>query len=103
MCLKSFWYICNVLKKYTVKSSEIRKLFEGNEKIIGDADTEILIEIAQRVVLETKITEDEMSYYFKVSIMDLASSGVDDETLENMKDDGWILSKDKMNLIKYTG
>lgn len=85
-----------------MKSNEIRKLFEGNEKIVGDADTEVIIEINQKVTIEIKITEDEMSYYFQVPIMELASKDIKDEILENMKHDGWVLSKDKMSLIKYT-
>lgn len=85
-----------------MKSNEIRKLFEGNEKIVGDADTEVIMEINQKVPTKVKITEDEMSYYFQVSIMELASKDIEDETLENMKHDGWVLSKDKMSLIKYT-
>ena len=85
-----------------MKSNEIRKLFEGNEKIVGNADTEVIIEINQKVPTEIKITEDEMNYYFQVPIMELASKDIKDETLENMKNDGWVLSKDKMSLIKYT-
>lgn len=85
-----------------MKSNEIRKLFEGNKKIVGDADTEVIIEINQKVPTEIKITEDEMNYYFQVPIMELASKDIKDETLENMKNDGWVLSKDKMSLIKYT-
>ena len=85
-----------------MKSNEIRKLFEGNEKIVGDADTEVIIEINQKVPTEIKITEDEMNYYFQVPIMELASKDIKDEILENMKHDGWVLSKDKMSLIKYT-
>ena len=85
-----------------MKSNEIRKLFESNEKIVGDADTEVIIEINQKVPTEIKITEDEMNYYFQVPIMELASKDIKDEILENMKNDGWVLSKDKMSLIKYT-
>ena len=85
-----------------MKSNEIRKLFEGNEKIVGDADTEVIIEINKKVPTEIKITEDEMNYYFQVPIMELASKDIEDEILENMKHDGWVLSKDKMSLIKYT-
>lgn len=85
-----------------MKSNEIRKLFECNEKIVGNADTEVIIEINQKVPTEIKITEDEMNYYFQVPIMELASKDIKDEILENMKHDGWVLSKDKMSLIKYT-
>ena len=70
-----------------MKSNEIRKLFEGNEKIVGDADTEVIMEINQKVPTKVKITEDEMSYYVQVSIMELASKDIEGDTMANMKND----------------
>ena len=81
--------------------NEIKKLFENNQMTEGFSALSDVIDIANHVNVKTLIDEDEMNYYCVVDIAELANSTIDNDTIFEMVTNGWTLSKNKKNLIKF--
>lgn len=81
--------------------NEIKKLFENNQMTEGFSALSDVIDIAKHVNVKTLIDEDEMNYYCVIDIAELANSTIDDDTIFEMVTNGWALSKNKKNLIKF--
>ena len=81
--------------------NEIKKLFENNQMTEGFSALSDVIDIAKHVNVKTLIDEDEMNYYCVIDIAELANSTIDDDTIFEMVTNGWVLSKNKKNLIKF--
>lgn len=81
--------------------NEIKKLFENNQMTEGFSALSDVIDIAKHVDVKTLIDEDEMNYYCVIDIAELANSTIDNDTIFEMVTNGWVLSKNKKNLIKF--
>ena len=81
--------------------NEIKKLFENNQMTEGFSALSDVIDIAKHVNVKTLIDEDEINYYCVIDIAELANSTIDDDTIFEMVTNGWALSKNKKNLIKF--
>lgn len=81
--------------------NEIKKLFENNQMTEGFSALSDVIDIAKHVAVKTLIDEDEMNYYCVIDIAELANSTIDNDTIFEMVTNGWVLSKNKKNLIKF--
>ena len=81
--------------------NEIKKLFENNQMTEGFSALSDVIDIAKHVDIKTLIDEDEMNYYCVIDIAELANSTIDNDTIFEMVTNGWVLSKNKKNLIKF--
>ena len=81
--------------------NEIKKLFENNQMTEGFSALSDVIDIAKHVDEKTLIDEDEMNYYCVIDIAELANSTIDNDTIFEMVTNGWVLSKNKKNLIKF--
>ena len=81
--------------------NEIKKLFENNQMTEGFYALSDVIDIAKHVDIKTLIDEDEMNYYCVIDIAELANSTIDNDTIFEMVTNGWVLSKNKKNLIKF--
>ena len=81
--------------------NEIKKLFENNQMTEGFSALSDVIDIAKHVNVKTLIDEDEMNYYCVIDIAELANSTIDNDTIFEMVTNGWVLSKNKKNLIKF--
>ena len=81
--------------------NEIKKLFENNQMTVGFSALSDVIDIAKHVNVKTLIDEAEMNYYCVIDIAELANRTIDDDTIFEMVTNGWMLSKNKKNLIKF--
>ena len=81
--------------------NEIKTLFENNQMTEGFSALSDVIDIAKHVDVKTLIDEDEMNYYCVIDIAELANSTIDNDTIFEMVTNGWVLSKNKKNLIKF--
>lgn len=81
--------------------NEIKKLFENNQMTEGFSALSDVIDIAKHVGIKTLIDEDEMNYYCVIDIAELANSTIDNDTIFEMVTNGWVLSENKKNLIKF--
>ena len=100
--IKNLWYICNEFEQQiTMTVNEIKKLFENNQMTEGFSELSDVIDIANHVNVKTLIDEDEMNYYCVIDVAELANSTIDNDTIFEMVTNGWTLSKNKKNLIKF--
>lgn len=85
-----------------MKSSDIIKIFSQPANCEAVVDTTYIESIINNgIVIHTGIDKD-YNYYYRVSLIDIINSDIDDNTLTNMHECGWKLSKDK-KYIEFIG
>lgn len=73
---------------------EIIKIFPA-QKINDDISTSALIPIISHVEYESGICGNSKDYYFKIDLNNLVKSDLDDNTIREMAENGWVISKNK--------
>ena len=81
-------------------TKELRQLFVKNEGTESLGMLSDLIDITKHVNMKTEMTDDEMGYVFRIDLVELSKSNIDDDTIYKMVDNGWVLSKDNKSLVK---
>lgn len=79
---------------------EIRELFKGNKITNYIPSLSDMLAITKYVTVDTQPYNEGAEYLFKIDIIELSKSGIEDDTLNNMVLDGWGLSKDMKSIIK---
>ena len=83
-----------------MNTNQIRQLFSdsGNDTILEMND---VVELGQHVKIDTKIDKSTLDYYYSIDIMALAKSGIIDDMIYDMINNGWTLNKSKTEIVKY--
>lgn len=76
-------------------SGEIIKIFSKSKRKEYIPECEEISNIMQYVKIDSGLLENEMDYYFRISIFELSKSKIPDDTIFEMAKNGWVLSKDK--------
>ena len=83
-----------------MNTNQLRQLFSdsGNDTILEMND---VVELGQHVKIDTKIDKSTLNYYYSIDIMTLAKSGINDDMIYDMINNGWTLNKSKTEIVKY--
>lgn len=66
----------------------------------SNPETSLLSELVKHVKIESGMEETSMSYFCKVSVLELSKSDISDDVVYQMLDNGWVLTKDRKFLKK---
>ena len=86
-----------------LKTNQLIQLFSKNnrnENISQQPDIYSMVNIMSYVNVETGIESNGIDYFSKINILELSKSEMPDETLHNMIEDGWFVTKDKKFIKK---
>lgn len=81
-------------------TKEIVSLFRGNKTQAGDVDISDFARYQEYGDISLKLADNKMDYYYEISIYDLSKSHAPNDLIQELKDNGWILSKDCSHLVK---
>lgn len=73
----------------------------GNTPKVGSPSFAIVAEIQKYVTMKLKMDRVSLDYYDSISLDDMVSSDMPIELLDDFKNDGWTLSDDKTEIVKY--
>ena len=79
---------------------ELLELFKDNK--LSDSkriSAAALANIIKFVIVNLRIDDDTLDYYYDVSIDDLLGSEMPDEEYEVMKEQGWTINKDFLKIL----
>lgn len=81
--------------------SQIEEVFSDNKISVGSTKISFLITIGEYVPYTLKIDENNLEYYYSINVDDMTYSPHIEEIIYLLKDDGWALTEDKKELVKY--
>ena len=81
--------------------SQIENIFSDNKISVGSVKIAFLITIGEYVPYTLKIDENNLEYFYSINVNDMLYSPHIEEIIYLLKDDGWALTEDKEELIKY--
>lgn len=81
--------------------SQIENIFSDNKISTGSVKIAFLITIGEYVPYTLKIDENNLEYFYSINVNDMLYSPHIEEIIYLLKDDGWALTEDKEELIKY--
>lgn len=83
-----------------MNTNQLRKLFSESK---NDATVKIsdISDISKHVKVNVCMDSSTYDYYFSAKINDLAKYVTDDDIIYSMVKNGWCLSKDKNEVVKY--
>ena len=84
-----------------VTQEYIDKTVGQNKAAIGKVPTMDLSAINDLVKVILKMDRQSLDYYYSISVQDALDSKLDLECLERLAANGWSLSDDKSEIIKY--
>lgn len=80
---------------------QIENIFSDNKISTGSVKIAFLITIGEYVPYTLKIDENNLEYYYSIIVNDMLFSPHIEEIIYLLKDDGWALTEDKEELVKY--
>ena len=80
---------------------QIEKIFSDNKISTGSVKIAFLITIGEYVPYTLKIDENNLEYFYSINVNDMLYSPYIEEIIYLLKDDGWALTEDKQELVKY--
>lgn len=80
---------------------QIENIFYDNKISTGSVKIAFLITIGEYVPYTLKIDENNLEYFYSINVNDMLYSPHIEEIIYLLKDDGWALTEDKKELIKY--
>lgn len=80
---------------------QIENIFSDNKISTGSVKIAFLITIGEYVPYTLKIDEKNLEYYYSIIVNDMLFSPHIEEIIYLLKDDGWALTEDKEELVKY--
>lgn len=80
---------------------QIEEVFSDNKISAGSIKIAFLITIGEYVPYTLKIDENNLEYYYSINVDDMTFSPHIEEIIYLLKDDGWTLTEDKQELVKY--
>lgn len=80
---------------------QIENIFSDNKISTGSVKIAFLITIGEYVPYTLKIDENNLEYFYSINVNDMLYSPHIEEIIYLLKDDGWALTEDKKELIKY--
>lgn len=80
---------------------QIEEVFSDNKISAGSIKIAFLITIGEYVPYTLKIDENNLEYYYSINVDDMIFSPHIEEIIYLLKDDGWTLTEDKQELVKY--
>lgn len=81
-------------------TKEIVSLFKSNVGQVGNVDISDFARYKEYVDISLKLAENKVDYYYEISIYELSKSQVPNELIQELKNNGWTLSKNCSHLIK---
>ena len=84
-----------------VTQEDIDKTVGQNKASIGKVPTMDLSSINDLVKVILKMDRQSLDYYYSISVQDALNSKLDVECLERLASNGWSLSDDKREILKY--
>lgn len=81
--------------------AQIENIFSDNKISTGSVKIAFLITIGEYVPYTLKIDENNLEYFYSINVNDMLYSPHIEEIIYLLKDDGWALTEDKEELIKY--
>ena len=81
--------------------AQIENIFSENKISTGSVKIAFLITIGEYVPYTLKIDENNLEYFYSINVNDMLYSPHIEEIIYLLKDDGWALTEDKEELIKY--
>ena len=84
-----------------VDLGQIEEVFSDNKISVGRTNISFLITIGEYVPYTLKIDEKNLEYYYSINVIDMTYSPNIEEIIYLLKDDGWALTEDKKELVKY--
>lgn len=81
--------------------AQIEEVFSDNQISAGSVKMAFLITIGEYVPYTLKIDENNLDYYYSINVIDMTYSPHIEEIIYLLKDDGWALTEDKEELVKY--
>lgn len=81
--------------------AQIEEVFSDNKISVGSVKIAFLITIGEYVPYTLKIDENNLEYYYSINVIDMTYSPHIEEIIYLLKDDGWALTEDKKELVKY--
>ena len=80
---------------------EIESAFQGTKPMSGQISMASLSTLSKFTAISLGIDENSFDYYYSLDVDKLAKSIADKDCLQDLVNDGWSLSKDKTQIIKY--
>ena len=80
---------------------QIENIFSDNKISTGSVKIAFLITIGEYVPYTLKIDENNLEYYYSIIVNNMLFSPHIEEIIYLLKDDGWALTEDKEELVKY--
>ena len=81
--------------------AQIENIFSDNKISTGSVKIAFLITIGEYVPYTLKIDENNLEYFYSINVNDMLYSPYIEEIIYLLKDDGWALTEDKQELVKY--
>lgn len=81
--------------------AQIENIFSDNKISTGSVKIAFLITIGEYVPYTLKIDENNLEYFYSINVNDMLYSPHIEEIIYLLKDDGWALTEDKQELVKY--
>ena len=81
-------------------TGQIIKIFSNSKGKSKAPQTENIVKMMQYTDILPQMGGNGIDYHYRINILDLSKSGIPDEAIFEMVDDGWILSKDR-KFIEY--
>lgn len=76
-------------------TKQLVNLFSNSKTKDTVPETSLIVEIMKYVNINIFMDGESMAYSYRINLFDLSKSGIPDETIYMMIDDGWSLTKDR--------
>lgn len=80
-------------------TGQIIKLFTNSKNPTGAPPTfENIVKLMQHVNIASEMDRNGIDYHYKVNLLELSKSGIPDDDIFGMVNEGWRLSKDRKSI-----